>query len=559
MNMSRLRHISIYAITTLTVLVALCTTTNLLQAQKDGLTEAQVRKQLESDLKFTPYYRTAPVKPNVFGNYPKLKNAPAWDGREAGVYSVRFKFRTITPAKATPKITNIYTGDTVYLADHNIGGKYLRDTAIIDKNGVANFQGTKKLQRGMYLFVFPKKRDYFEFMIDDDQDFQIDFDTAWSTRDYYLKMTATGSAENASFIEYQKGKVAVIEKLMAIDEEIQRDSAGPQALLDSLNTIRDRYLNDKGNFDSAYIIKNPGHLLSKFLIAMIGVPYPEILPVMADGKADSAFAFRWYKEHYWDHIDFADDGLLRMPVNIVKQRLDFFFEKIIVPDADSCIKEAEKIMDACKNTIEMEKYVIWYLTNRFESSNIMGMDRAFVRMAISTYCQGKSWWVDSSTINKMCENAFRRAHTLIGETAPELELKDIKGNWVNTDKIRGQYVILIFWDPTCGHCKEVMPKLAKILADNKDKGWKVVALSSGDKKKEWEEYYNSHPETQTFTHLIRGEVQSQKYADNLYSYHINVSPTIFVLDANRKIVANRVDVDKMVDFLAHLDSEKEKK
>ena len=557
--MSRLRHISIYAITTLTVLVALCTTTNLLQAQKDGLTEAQVRKQLESDLKFTPYYRTAPVKPNVFGNYPKLKNAPAWDGREAGVYSVRFKFRTITPAKATPKITNIYTGDTVYLADHNIGGKYLRDTAIIDKNGVANFQGTKKLQRGMYLFVFPKKRDYFEFMIDDDQDFQIDFDTAWSTRDYYLKMTATGSAENASFIEYQKGKVAVIEKLMAIDEEIQRDSAGPQALLDSLNTIRDRYLNDKGNFDSAYIIKNPGHLLSKFLIAMIGVPYPEILPVMADGKADSAFAFRWYKEHYWDHIDFADDGLLRMPVNIVKQRLDFFFEKIIVPDADSCIKEAEKIMDACKNTIEMEKYVIWYLTNRFESSNIMGMDRAFVRMAISTYCQGKSWWVDSSTINKMCENAFRRAHTLIGETAPELELKDIKGNWVNTDKIRGQYVILIFWDPTCGHCKEVMPKLAKILADNKDKGWKVVALSSGDKKKEWEEYYNSHPETQTFTHLIRGEVQSQKYADNLYSYHINVSPTIFVLDANRKIVANRVDVDKMVDFLAHLDSEKEKK
>ena len=559
MNMSRLRHISIYAITTLTVLVALCTTANLLQAQKVGPTEAQVRKQLESDLKFTPYYRTAPVKPNVFGNYPKLKNAPAWDGREAGVYSVRFKFRTITPAKATPKVTNIYAGDTVYLADHNIGGKYLRDTAIIDKNGVANFQGTKKLQRGMYLFVFPKKRDYFEFMIDDDQDFQIDFDTAWSTRDYYLKMTATGSAENASFIEYQKGKVAVIEKLMAIDEEIQRDSAGPQALLDSLNTIRDRYLNDKGNFDSAYIIKNPGHLLSKFLIAMIGVPYPEILPVMADGKADSAFAFRWYKEHYWDHIDFADDGLLRMPVNIVKQRLDFFFEKIIVPDADSCIKEAEKIMDACKNTIEMEKYVIWYLTNRFESSNIMGMDRAFVRMAISTYCQGKSWWVDSSTINKMCENAFRRAHTLIGETAPELELKDIKGNWVNTDKIRGQYVILIFWDPTCGHCKEVMPKLAKILADNKDKGWKVVALSSGDKKKEWEEYYNSHPETQTFTHLIRGEVQSQKYADNLYSYHINVSPTIFVLDANRKIVANRVDVDKMVDFLAHLDSEKEKK
>ncbi|NBX87847.1 MAG: hypothetical protein EBQ97_04950, partial [Bacteroidetes bacterium] len=74
MNMSRLRHISIFGITTLTILVALCNFSNPLQAQKDGPSEAQIRKQMESDLKFTPYSRTAPVKPNVFGNYPKLNN-----------------------------------------------------------------------------------------------------------------------------------------------------------------------------------------------------------------------------------------------------------------------------------------------------------------------------------------------------------------------------------------------------------------------------------------------------------------------------------------------------
>ena len=522
-------------------------------------TEEALNAQLQTKLKFTPYTRTAPVKPNVFGNYPNIKNAPAWDGREPGNYSIRFRFKTITPPKATPKITNIYAGDTVYLADHNIGGKYLRDTAVIDKNGVANFIGTKKLQRGMYLFVFPKKRDYFEFIIDDDLDFQIDFDTAWSTRDYYKSMTITGSVENAAFVEYQKGKVAVIEKLMAIDEVMEADSMAPQSTKDSLNAIREQYLNEKGNYDSAYVIKYPGHLLSKFLVAMINIPYPEVFPTLPDGTKDSTFPLRWYKKHYLDHMDFGDDGLLRMPVNIVKQRLDFYFDKIIVPDADTCMMVAEKLLDQCKNTIEMEKYLIWYLTNRFESSNIMGLDRAFVRMAMSTYCQGKSWWVDSATINKMCENAFRRAHTLIGETAPELELKDVKGKWVNTQNIRGPYVVMIFWDPTCGHCKEVMPKLAKIYEANKDKGWKVIALSSGDKKKEWEEYYNTHPETQAFTHLIRGEVQSQKYADALYSYYVVSSPTIYVLDADRKIVANRIDVDKMVDFLKHLDEERDQK
>ena len=140
-----------------------------------------------------------------------------------------------------------------------------------------------------------------------------------------------------------------------------------------------------------------------------------------------------------------------------------------------------------------------------------------------------------------------------------LELKDTKDQWINTNSIQGTYVVMVFWDPTCGHCKEVLPKLAKIYKDNKDKGWKVIALSSGDKRKEWLEYYNTHPETQTLTHLIRGEVQSQKYADNLYSYYVIASPTIYVLDGNKKIVANRIDIDKMEEFLQHLDAEKKAK
>ena len=103
-----------------------------------------------------PYQRATPaVKPNVHGAYPKITNGKAWDGREAGNYSLRFKIKTLTPDNVKASPTTIFKGDTVFLADHHIGSKYLRDTAVIDKNGVANFTGTQKLQRGMYLFVIP--------------------------------------------------------------------------------------------------------------------------------------------------------------------------------------------------------------------------------------------------------------------------------------------------------------------------------------------------------------------------------------------------------------------
>ena len=87
---------------------------------------------------------------------------------------------------------------------------------------------------------------------------------------------------------------------------------------------------------------------------------------------------------------------------------------------------------------------------------------------------------------------------------------------------------------------------------------KAMALASGDKKKEWYEYVKDHPESKNFIHLIRGEVQSQKYADALYSYYVIASPTIFIMDANKKIVANRIDVDKIEEFIEHLDQLKKK-
>ncbi|MBL7813123.1 MAG: DUF5106 domain-containing protein [Bacteroidetes bacterium] len=488
----------------------------------------------------TPYVRTAPaLKPNTVGIYPKLQNAKQWNGNEAGQYSIKFKVKGIKP------------GDTVYLADYHLDGKFLRDTTVVDKKGVANFTGRFKLQRGMYLFVLPQKQDYFEFLIDDDQDFTISTDTALWTRDYYKNMAVDGSDENTGFLSYQLGKTNLITRLMKVDEKMKTDTLPDQKA--ALQKERTQILADKENYDKDYIKAHPNRLLSRFLWSMVDIEVPTELPKKPDGTTDSSFQYRYYKLHYWDHVDLNEDGLTRMPLNIIKQKLDFFFDKVMLPDADSNIVECDKLLARASSSIEIEKYLIWYLTNRFESSNIMGLDKVFVHMANNYYCSGKAWWVDSATIARMCENSFRRAKCTIGSPGAPLELQTRDGQWFNTASINAPYTILIFWDPTCGHCKEVLPKLLKIYENNKAKGWKVVALASGDRKKEWLEYLKEHPEMNEFIHLIRGEVRSQEMADNLYNYYVVASPTIFILDENKTIRANRIDVEKIEEYLGHLD------
>ena len=68
------------------------------------------------DAQIIPYKRPYKVsKPNNLVD-------PVWDGRIKGNYKISFKTRGLNK------------GDIVYLADHYVGGKYLRDTAVVDKS-----------------------------------------------------------------------------------------------------------------------------------------------------------------------------------------------------------------------------------------------------------------------------------------------------------------------------------------------------------------------------------------------------------------------------------------
>lgn len=499
----------------------------------------------QTQAQITPYVRTTPLeKKNFVGNFPKLRNARSWDGVEPGSYNIKFKISGVKP------------GDTLLLADYHLDGKYKRDTAVVDKTGVAAFEGKYKLQRGMYILALPHMRGFFDFIVDDDQDFLITTDTAYYTGDYYSKMKVKGSDQNEAFVSYQLGKSQIVTDIIELDEKIKTDSS--ESFRKPLLEKRQELMAKKNNYDNDFVKLHPDHLLSRFLYAVEDVEVPKELPTLPDGTKDSMYPYHYYKQHFWDRVDFNEDGLTRMPVNVLKQRLDLYFEKVIIPDSDSLIKESDMLLAKCKNTIEIEKYIIWYLTNRFETSNIMGVDRAFVYMALNTYCSGKAWWADSATIDKMCDNAQRRKWTLIGETAPGLELADQDSMWINTNAIIAPYTIMIFWDPTCGHCREVMPKLAEIYKANKAKGWKVIALAPNDKKKEWYAYLKEHPESSEFIHLLRGSVRSQFYADQIYKYYVIASPTIFIVDDQKNILANRIDVDKIADFLDHQDKKKKK-
>jgi peroxiredoxin len=67
-----------------------------------------------------------------------------------------------------------------------------------------------------------------------------------------------------------------------------------------------------------------------------------------------------------------------------------------------------------------------------------------------------------------------------GTPAPAFELPDIYGRMVSLEEYRGRKVLLVFSDPHCGPCEELLPQLARLHREHRDNGLAVVMVGRGE-------------------------------------------------------------------------------
>lgn len=75
------------------------------------------------------------------------------------------------------------------------------------------------------------------------------------------------------------------------------------------------------------------------------------------------------------------------------------------------------------------------------------------------------------------------AAKLLGNPAPDLNLKAADGKVVALSGLRGKPVFLEFWATWCGPCVELMPDLKKLYAETESKGLAWVSVDSDEESK----------------------------------------------------------------------------
>lgn len=437
----------------------------------------------------------------------------------------------------------------IYLGYHWGKQKPVVDSVMLDDNSTGTFRRAKKLEKGIYLIGYPNKNGYFEILVDKEQKFSVSADTA----DLLGSMKFTGSPDNDLFLQYQqmiskKGKEIqdAREKLTA--SRTQADSVKWQAVIDKNGKEIQDYRNN-------LIAKHPNATITFLLKAM---KQPEVPPAEQHpgGKYDTTFAYRYYKDHFWDDTYFYDERLAR--TSFFDEKLDEYFDRLVYPDADSVIKELTWMLAYGGANDEMLRFLLVKFVNRYLQPKYMWEDRVFVWLFEKYFSQADYPWLNEKGKKTIFDRAYSMMANLYGAKAPEIELPDSTGKMRSLYTVPDSFTVVIFWDPTCGHCKETLPRIDSIYrAKWKALHVKIYAIGkeTDGTRKAWLDFV-SEKHLEDWVHVYNTkEANEARVKNNIPSYYqlydVQVVPTLYLLDKNKMILAKKIpfeQIDKVLDY-----------
>ena len=441
---------------------------------------------------------------------------------------------------------------TIMLAYYFGGKQYATDTAIVT-DGKFTFKGQKELDGGMYLVVLPDQQ-YFDIIVSEQK-----FSFSTDINNFVSAMEFKNSKENPPFYNYLNFIIQMQKEVTPIRKKIEAASKEEKKILQEKIIETDSKVKA---YREKFLKENKDIFFSKIVKATTEINIPKA-PLDSTGNPDKNFAYKYYKKHFWDNMDFTDSRILRTPIFFSK--MDQYLEKLTAKHPDSINVSADKLVELAKANGDIFQYVVSYITSTYERSKIMGMDAVFVHMVEKYYITKQCDWIDEEQLKKITERAEKIAPNLIGRKAPPFEdiygrpfMKDTSGITYSMKDVKAKYTVLVFYGPTCGHCKKEIPKIKNVLdsLNANEIDVKTFAVATEFDKDEWKNFIKKQ---KTGDWLNVADINHDKEGNPVASsdwrdkYDIYSTPVIYLLDQEKKIIAKRITHKQISDILSRLE------
>lgn len=441
-----------------------------------------------------------------------------------------------------------YKTGYLYLAYHFGSKQYLLDSAKIDPSGNAVFSGAEKLPGGIYMIVFPAKNGWVECVVDQQQRFSVAADSS----DLINSLSYEGSSDNTIFGSYQKKSAEIGSQINALRNQMKGKPGDPA--FDEANAKMKILGKEMQDYRENLQRQHPTHLLS----AIFNLLKEPVIPEASEhpgGKYDSVFAYQFYKNNYWDGLSLTDARLMRTPV--LQPKFDRYYDEIVPQSTDSIIRYADEMLAEAKPNDEMFKFVLSSLTDKYVNPKFMGLDAVFVHLFEKYYMTGQAdSWMNEKYRKFIFDRGYSLMGNILGKKAAELPMVDTLGKNFSLYTVQAPFTVICFWDPTCGHCKEEVPKVDSMFqAKWKQGGIKLIGVMTDGGIDNWLNYIREH-KLNGWIHIYQTEEIRDKIAKAgapgyRQLYDVYQTPVMYLLDKDKNIIAKKINYKQIDDFIDH--------
>ncbi len=427
-----------------------------------------------------------------------------------------------------------YDSDTIILAHYFAEKILVTDTLYSQDQRTFTYKNDSSLlEPGMYLAVTRPAGDYYQLLINsEDQDFLMNVD---ATRERSILFD--GSEENTRFYDYMTFINLSRKDIQKIDNAIQTTDSTMISILDQLKEDK-RVINSLVERRQQEILNTfPESITSILLKSNLPFTFPEFEGTSEEIELKK---YGYYKDRYFDNIDFKHPAILRTPV--MDQRISYYIDNLTPNQPDSIIRSVDRILGLMDEGSDAYQYYLSNFLNRYGNSKYIGMDAVYVHLALNYYGAGKAPWVAEENLKEIVGNAKKIKPTLIGQPAPDFTVFKEDGTAVNLSDFNKDYTILMFWKPDCGHCTKAMPHVIDFVEKYKDQSVDLLTICTKTGKK-YGECWEGVKEKKMETLLNTGD---EYHRSRIFSkYYVNSTPAIYILDREKKIKLKKVPAENL--------------
>ena len=242
-----------------------------------------------------------------------------------------------------------------------------------------------------------------------------------------------------------------------------------------------------------------------------------------------------------EKIDFNDTTLV--DTDFLKVTLAEYIDSAKNPEL-SAEKQMYNYILATDNVLKhcmsypMYKFVYQYLIYGFSELGANQVVDYMVRLPYFEYLNADD--EQTKEINDIAESFVRMK---IGCQVPDIQSVTIENQKFDLYSIDKKYTVIVFWSYSCPHCRDLISKIGRFARENKD--FAIVTVNvSGEFKKVRRLLKKAH--LSECYNLFELEGWRSEVVDN---YAVDTTPSMFLLDKNKIIIAKPFDIEEIVNII----------